>query len=645
MSRILLAAIVLASCPAAVHAGLDPQVGEPYQFNIVVRFGENRLLTPVFKKRVADELHDWFEGALGEMANVRVLEKHPLLPEIEARGLEQALDGQLQQIGGWRPVNGEKTHFVLIDYVDGQYQVKTRQQDGFTGLASPAIRTERTSDRLFVGRTAARLIEHDFGAVATVEPGSVQASSNPARSSDVLITFKGSGLRVPMDRWVKAGDVFAIARLFSSRGSESSYRVPWALLQANDAPKNGQCSCRLYSRLDDPLASGGSTLGYRCVKLGTATAPLRMRLVNNRNFGPLGFAAQVLVGQESFDVTHPEELVPAEDGLINTTKAYTNVAFVTVSRDGRKLALVPVEILGERVITCPISSDATAAILADLDSRRRRLLSQLNEELAVSNQLFADITQMYQTNKEAALAKAKEGAESVEKDISSGKVDVAALRAAIRDNQMEGKLTLKEADDLISQLQGRLEELQTFTGKLKEVSTKEKDPHRAAWAEMVAQGGLLERTADFDQAIEIYAKVLGELPEGGQKPDLQKRHDKLKSVWNKATDNKELAKARKFIYDTWPGANSVKGLSENVAEARGAFEVCKSAGDYLTPQKLLVSFPKQAPLLTARLEELNKLENREDAAAEAKRVDDLIQQLKQLETDIAKFVKDSTESK
>jgi hypothetical protein len=98
MSRILLAAILLASCPAVAHAGLDPQVGEPYQFNIVVHFGENRLLTPVFKKRVADELHDWFEGALGEMANVRVLEKHPLLAEIEPAGSSRRLTANCSRL-------------------------------------------------------------------------------------------------------------------------------------------------------------------------------------------------------------------------------------------------------------------------------------------------------------------------------------------------------------------------------------------------------------------------------------------------------------------------------------------------------------------------------------------------------------------
>jgi tetratricopeptide (TPR) repeat protein len=531
--------------------------------------------------------------------------------------------------------------------VDGQYQVKTRQQDGFTGLASPAVRTERTSDRLFVGRTAARLIEHDFGAVATIDPGSVPASSNPSRSIDVTVTFKGSGLRVPIDRWVKAGEVFAIARVFASRGGESSYRVPWALLQANDAPKNGRCSCRLYSRLVDPLAPGGSTLGYRCIKLGTTTAPLRIRLVNNQNFGPLtDFAPQVKIGQESFDATPSEELVPSEDGLITSTKSYTNIAFVTVSRDGRALALIPVEILGDRIIVCPISSDATAALLAELDLRRKRLVSQLNEELAVSTQLFTDISQLVsQDNKEEALSRAKQGAEAVEKDISSGKIDLATLRAAIRDSNVENKLPLKQVDNLISQLQERLEKLQAFTGKLKKVRADDLDPQRAAWAERVEQAGLLEKIADFDQAIKIYERVLKELPEGGQKPELQKHYESLKTVWNKASDNTELAKARKFIYEVWPGVNSVKGLSDNVEEARSAFDVCKNAGDYLTPQKLLVSFPKQAPLLAARLDQLKQLENHEDAVAEAKRVDDLVQKLKQLETDIAKFVKDSTESK
>ncbi|MBI3262161.1 MAG: hypothetical protein HYZ58_03305, partial [Acidobacteria bacterium] len=66
-------------------------------------------------------------------AQVEVVRAHPMLREIEAKGLENGLEG-------WEQILPVKTHFVLLDFAAGIYFLKARQYDGMTGLVSPVLR-------------------------------------------------------------------------------------------------------------------------------------------------------------------------------------------------------------------------------------------------------------------------------------------------------------------------------------------------------------------------------------------------------------------------------------------------------------------------------------------------------------------------
>ena len=140
----------------------------------------------------------WTELSGRDTADSAVLEAKLAVPyafaELGAYG--QALDG-------YKSSNGTKTHVVLLDFVDGQYEIQAGQHDGSTGMTSP-VRRARTVDRQFVARTVALLIDRDFGLVGTLDPDT--------RGGRVKVTIKGSGLGVPIDRWLKKDDVFAVAR-------------------------------------------------------------------------------------------------------------------------------------------------------------------------------------------------------------------------------------------------------------------------------------------------------------------------------------------------------------------------------------------------------------------------------------------------
>src|SRR5262245_38811213 len=142
----VLSLVLSCLCPlcfcGSTFAALDPEVRKPYQLQVVLRFAAQRQLTQVFKDQLKRELRDSLQTQLGPMGQVEVVDDHPLLSQIETRGLQQVLDGmEKSKTATPSPV---KTHFVQVDIVDGQYEVQAGQHDGLTGLSSPVIRKART---------------------------------------------------------------------------------------------------------------------------------------------------------------------------------------------------------------------------------------------------------------------------------------------------------------------------------------------------------------------------------------------------------------------------------------------------------------------------------------------------------------------
>src|SRR6266849_2125635 len=239
-------------------AQLDPEKDSPYDLQIVVRIADHPPFTAAFKDQVKRELRGSLQAAYADLVRVEVVDTHPLLKDIDGKELQAALEG-------WKEVSPRKTHFVLIDFKNGEYEIQAGQHDGLTGLASPVTRRARTPDRQFVAHTAALMIDRDFGLVGTLDAN--------ARGPEVHVILKAGGLGIPMDQWLKKEDVFAIAQIKKVGGSQRSDRVPWALLKVIEEPKDGVCRCQLFKRWKNTVEKDPGVLGYRCIKLGTTTAP------------------------------------------------------------------------------------------------------------------------------------------------------------------------------------------------------------------------------------------------------------------------------------------------------------------------------------------------------------------------------------
>src|SRR5207244_3018745 len=187
-------------------AGLPTEANKPYRLQVVLRIAEHPILTDVFQKQVQRELQDSLQAALGDLAKVEVARNHPRLDEVEAKGLQHALDS-------WNFINDTKIQFVFIDFVNGRYELQARQYDGTAGLASPVVRRASTPERLLVARNAGLLIDKDFGLVGTI---------TQKDDKKVEVTFKGGALGSPLSRWVKKDDVFAVAQIVDQGGAGQS---------------------------------------------------------------------------------------------------------------------------------------------------------------------------------------------------------------------------------------------------------------------------------------------------------------------------------------------------------------------------------------------------------------------------------------
>src|SRR5262249_5224364 len=129
---------------------------------------------------------------------------------------------------------------------------------------------------------------------------------------------------------------------------------------------NGIIKCRLHARYKDPLKPMAGSLGFRCIKLGTTKAPLRLRLMlkDARPPKPLN-AYPIHVHRQSFESPGAKEGASHSDGYTSLLGDFENVAFVVIYKPQAAkqdiLARVPVPILDDRPVNIALSIQQEAA--------------------------------------------------------------------------------------------------------------------------------------------------------------------------------------------------------------------------------------------------------------------------------------------
>jgi tetratricopeptide (TPR) repeat protein len=608
-----IAALSFVLCPLSFVRALDPELTTPYKVQVVLRVAPDRVFTPIFKEQLRRDLSQGLQAALGAMGEVEVIDLgevaadkwEPLWKEVAAKGLQSGLDGSVKAI------SSVKTHFVTVDYADGQYEIQARQYDGLTGLASPTARHERTPDRQFVARTAALLVDRDFGIVGTVAGGDGQTSR---------VVFKGGGLKVPLDRWVKKGDVFALVQV----GADGrSVRVPWTLLQADAAPgEDGACQCKVLP----PQRPGAGGVELRCLKLGTIKAPVRLRVMEGGQKGKpprvLKDTAVVSLGRHGFNDARQGLLVTDAEGFGSTESGreeglYDGVAFATVKVNGQVRTQVVLALVDDRTITVPILLGPEDPLVL----RQRALWEQalLNERVTL-NELFKSLNEEIGKASNAAVReRAHKAVESLGERLLRYSEQHDEL-AKMKPLPGAKPLNLAQGEALLAYVRIRLQDLKDFVARMDAILKDTSAAGQEAKA-LNEQAQNFEKAGDYDRAIDLYEKVLAKADDAR----LKERLKKLKEAWQPRGDAHREARA--FIYNTWPKLESANVMKERVGQAQEALTVCRKVKDPFGPRKVLAV----TRMHTNRVEQQVKALPDDPTEQERKQLEELAEVLKGLE--------------
>ncbi len=552
------AALLVVLAPAPSRAS---DLKEPYQLHLVVHVARHRLLTDVFREQVTRELGDGLGAALGKLGTVKVLAKHERLDDVLARGLARSLDE-------WKERSRVKTHFVLIRYVGGQYEIEARQYDGLTGVPSPVVRRQRTRDRAFVARTAALLVERDFGIVGTI-------ASAPDDKREVAVELRGGELVASMGRWVRVGDVFALVQ------GNSGQIIPWSYVQVLKAPRDGVCTGRLITRYRLARVNG-----MRCVKLGTATGPLRLRVVKERPGGETAFSVSLQFRHLGFEGENATVLkVTADDKTDVETASYSRgtfkrLAYVTVlGGSGEVRARVPVPILNDQLVRLPVPAPSEDDNL--LGFRVDALLRDVSDSYLDQTNLFKEVNKLSKPEQRAtALERVRAGLKRSTEDHNRLSTERAELSKEEKELTKRDTARLAEVGERLRLLKAGEEQLRDHLNQLLKIEKEERDPSRKAYLEDVQRARLLEKQAELGQAIDLLKKLKGS-PHASDA--MRKELARMEKMWQtKSADHK---RARNYAYNKFPHV-ATSGLKDALVEAGKAFAEFKKHNDVVGPTRL-----------------------------------------------------------
>jgi len=576
--------IALLSLPTRVQA--QSELFQPYNLHIVVHVAENRLLTEVFRKRIERELRDGFQAALGDMGRVTVTHEHPRLTEVLEHGL--------RFLDSWRDRDDQKTHFVLIDYTGEHYEIQARQYDGTISWPSPVVRRARTRDRDFVAKAAALLIKQDFGILGTVrtEPEGLK--------EQVQIELRGGGLG-DLTHWVKKDDVFALA---PPQGGTMA-ALKWSLLKVEQAPaqdaRDGLCVCRFFHRYDVP-----SIRGFRCLKLGTVQAPLRIRWLQrmpNGRLKPLDQRLTVDIRRYGFDGEETTKLQMRSelDGILETVSrkdgVFNQVAFVRVVDGlGDSHPQVPIALVDDQPVLIEVTAPAHSNTLfaVRLASWKNRVVESVQRQAQLFKRL--EILLADPKNRSEIIEVATSGLNHAKKD----RIRLMEERKNLFEEAKKYKEDLKISteDQHLQNLEKYEHALEQFLSKQKEIEATENDPQRKKWLSDIENAKLFEKEWEYGKAIAIYERVQAE---GYHDDKLSEHLEKLHKLWDPRDDKHK--EAREFIYHIWPTLDNTR-LQEYISKAQEAFQKCKEVGDSISIQKLLQATLAHADRLAKSLAEL-----------------------------------------
>lgn len=650
-----LAALLLAPVTASAQQRqpLDPEPTVPCLWRVVVQTRAHPLLTPAFRDGLRRDLLAALQPAVEPLGTVEVVDLNdvprdrwdPLWQQFDDKGFA-ALDAP-------RDLSGVKTHFLRVEIRDGVYRLESRQLDGFAGIASPRVRQQTVRSPELVGRAAGLMIDRDFGLAGTVE-------LDPGKADEVRVQFRGGKLG-PLDRFVKEGDVFAVARITqTNRAAPPPARtatgkviaprpgtVPppaltptlrdFTFLRVAEAPKDGAARCTVLTRYQTAVPMGPGVAGYRCLKWSTVQAPVSVRLVGGDGTAATTPVANVRATDGGFPAqADPRDFLDFRDGLYRSTRTLSGVACVTVALGQTRVERFPVPVLGPDPVTLRFEVDAKAEERAIFERAVLAVSSRAADARVGQAACFDAVAKLITARKNAdALARAKAGfeaADTIDKVLTE---ETQQLKAQADKAPGAGSFLSAVEQQLAAlrvsngQLAARIKDLEAVVAKENDPTALAKDVQAQS---LNTQISLLLARGEVDEALGAYDQLVTLVPDS---PEVKARRDKLAAEW-KPKDG-EHAKAREYLLKTWPALATVPDLKESLPQLRAAVDACKAARDKYAFRRLLGVLGGFPAKLTELIKDLDP-----NNAADLKAVQDAMavrEVIGKLEPEVAEFLK------
>jgi hypothetical protein len=563
----------------------SPPIGKtPYHIRIVALLSDHRFLnTESFQARVAREIAQRTQLALGELVRVDTAVSHPLADVIRRDGLDAALDGHEE-------VSWKRTWFFTVEVRSGIFELRGRYFDGLTGTPGPKSSIMTTGDRGRLATLAASMIAEKFALVGVVKS---------AKADSAELAIVGGELATP---GLTRGAAFAISRIAAESGKDRARKLPWAILEAAGPAVAGKVPCRFWRRFADDSLAATDNVTYRAILLPTIAAPARIRVIDHDTAQPLAGIRVSLKGQP-----RDFEVVTDAAGMAASPEAMSGLAIVTLARGSTPLAQFPLAIVDDMPAICEISPKSQADDVAGLEIRKMQLIRRMLATRDVVHQRSGEQQVLLNQSLEETLTHAKGTLRLLDNEIAA----ISAERDEIHLLEVKrkpGKTPGIEADKGIARLKEFRQATAESIARIAEaIKTREEQTEKQKQAfKLEEQASLLEGQAKFDEAIASLKKAAELFPESAR---IGKRLSSLQSAWD--IKNEKHAAARRYLLVTWPNLE-IDSLRHHLPLAEKQLDVCRSVGDRLTPRGVIAANIDHVAKITKVAEQLKKSQNADD---------------------------------
>lgn len=563
---------------------------EPYQLLLVIHAEPHPLLTNVYVEQFARDLGDSLQRDLGRTAKVSTLiyrdgaqansdPARQMMQSVIERGW-----GELDNLS--KQIHPHKVHLVRLFYLEGEYEVQSRQVDGETATVS-TLRKSRTTDRHWVTRLGALQVAQDFGHV-----GEVMDVNNLT----LRIQMQAAGLGVPETIRMVQGEVMALVQVRRSANGYTALRLPETLAYITnvDAVK-GLVTARLYSRLSNTLSKDRQTVAFRAIKLGTRVVPLQLRVLDQDNNPIGGYSVSHFPG--GYDNSASESLGTTDtQGRIASKDPIYHVAFVRVQIAGVGKTDSPVPLLDDQPVVINIGGNREAIIIDETKFEYDRWLKKFT---VVKDNYEVDYKLMYidvvrKGNEKQAVDNLDKLSKALKESVEELKTELERVRKAAQDN--------KDARKYVDNAESGVKLLSDSVAQMDEMVKLDRDPTEDRKFLKLAKQADAEY--DFDLALENYKQSYAK---NRNQPKVLERIKAIERIWKTQYNDKDHKDARTFAQTIWSSKTRTltwEEIEKEIGKAELYLDDLEKRGDYLTVLIMIKGDLKHIATLNAAREAL-----------------------------------------